>query len=86
VQKGSCQTLANCSKGSISTTWLSKFIERLKRLIKLGMGFFSFETTWRTLHGYEMMNKLRKGQIRGFEKRNSMKQATFIASLFGVAI
>jgi hypothetical protein len=32
------------------------------------------------------MNMLRKGQIRGVEKRDSMKQATLIASLFGVAI
>jgi hypothetical protein len=33
-----------------------------------------------------MMNMLRKGQMRGVEKRDSLKQATFIASLFGVAI
>jgi hypothetical protein len=33
-----------------------------------------------------MMNMLRKGQIRGVEKRDSWKQAIFIASLFGVAI
>ena len=36
--------------------------------------------------GKRMMNMLRKGQIRGVEKRDSLKQATFIASLFGVAI
>ncbi len=35
----------------------------MKRLVKLGMGFFSFETAWRTLEGYEAMNMLRKGQI-----------------------
>jgi len=29
---------------------------------------------------------LRKGQINGVEKGNSMKQAAFIASLFGVAV
>jgi len=37
----------------------------IKRLVKLGMGFFSFETAWRTLQGYETMNMLRKGQIYG---------------------
>ena len=58
----------------------------IKRLVKPGMGFFSFETAWRTLQGYETMNMLRKGQIRGVEKRDSMKQLVFIASLFGVAI
>ena len=58
----------------------------IKRLVKLGMGFFSFETAWRTLQGYEAMNMLRKGQIHGVEKRDSMKQVAFIASLFGVAV
>jgi IS6 family transposase len=58
----------------------------MKRLVKLGMGFFSFETAWRTLQGYETMNMLWKGQIRGVEKRDSTKQVVFIASLFGVAI
>jgi len=32
------------------------------------------------------MNMLRKGQIVGVEKGAGMKQMTFIASLFGVAI
>ncbi len=58
----------------------------IKRLVKLGMGFFSFETAWRTLQGYEAINMLRKGQIRGVDKRESMKQVAFIASLFGVAV
>ncbi len=70
--------------------YLNNLIEQdhrfIKRLVKLGMGFFSFETAWRTLQGDEMMNMLRKGQIRGVEKRDSLKQATFIANLFGVAI
>jgi hypothetical protein len=32
------------------------------------------------------MNMLRKGQICGVEKKDSMKQVIFIASLFGVAV
>ena len=43
-------------------------------------------TSRQTLQGYEAMNMLRKGQIRGIEKGDSMKQVAFIASLFGVAI
>jgi transposase, IS6 family len=70
--------------------YLNNLIEQdhrfIKRLVKLGMGFFSFETAWRTLQGYEMMNMLRKGQIYSVDKRDSMKQMAFIASLFGVAI
>ena len=70
--------------------YLNNLVEQdhrfLKRLVKLGMGFFSFETAWRTLQGYETMNMLRKGQIGGIEKGDSMKQVIFIASLFGVAV
>ncbi len=70
--------------------YLNNLVEQdhrfIKRLVKLGMGFFSFETAWRTLQGYEAMNMLRKGQICGIEKGNGMKQATFIASLFGVTL
>jgi hypothetical protein len=63
--------------------WVQHYAPELE---KLGMGFFSSETAWHTLQGYEAMNMLRKGQIRGAEKRDSMKQAICIASLFGVAI
>jgi transposase, IS6 family len=70
--------------------YLNNLVEQdhlfIKRLVKLGIGFFSFETAWRTLQGYEAMNMLRKGQICGVEKGDSMKQVAFIASLFGVAI
>jgi transposase, IS6 family len=50
------------------------------------MGFFSFETAWRTLQGYEASNMLRKGQMQGVSKGDSLSQARFIAELFGVAI
>ena len=45
--------------------YLNNLIEQdhrfIKRLVKPGMGFFSFETAWRTLRGYEVMNMVRKG-------------------------
>ena len=70
--------------------YLNNIVEQnyrfIKRLVKLGMGFFSFETDWRTLQGFEIINVLRKGQIGGIEKGDGMKQATFIANLFGVAL
>jgi hypothetical protein len=50
-----------------------------------GMGFFSFETAWRTLQGYEVMNMMRKGQVQGVSKGDITGQVTFIARLFGVA-
>jgi IS6 family transposase len=70
--------------------YLNNLVEQdhrfIKRLVKPGMGFFSFETAWRTLQGYEAMNKIRKGQMQGVEKGDSPSQATFIAELFEVAI
>ena len=70
--------------------YLNNLVEQdhrfIKRLVKLGMGFFSFGTAWRTVQGYEAMILLRKGQIRGVEKGDCMKQVAYIASLFGVAI
>lgn len=70
--------------------YLNNLVEQdhrfIKRLVKPGMGFFSFETAWRTLQGYEAVNMLRKGQIRGVRKGDSLRQVAFIAALFGVAI
>ncbi len=70
-------------------TYLNNLIEQdhrfIKRLVKPGMGFFSFETAERTLQGYEVMHMIRKGQVRGVGKGDITGQISFIASLFGVA-
>jgi transposase-like protein len=55
----------------------------IKRLTKPGMGFFSFETAWRTLQGFEVMNMLRKGQIQGVNKGDVRGQVALVARLFG---
>jgi len=69
--------------------YLNNIVEQdhrfIKRLVKPGMGFFSFESAWRTLQGYEVMHMVRKGQMRGIEKGDIMGQVAFIADLFGVA-
>jgi transposase, IS6 family len=57
----------------------------IKRLVKLGMGFFSLETAWRTLQGYEVMNIMRKGQVQGIHKGDISSHIAFISNLFGVA-
>ena len=49
------------------------------------MGFQSFHTARRTLQGYEAMNVVRKGQVKGIEKENISGQIKFIHSLFGVS-
>jgi transposase-like protein len=70
--------------------YLNNLVEQdhrfIKRLVKPGMGFFSDLTAWRTLQGYEVINMMRKGQMQGVRKEDSLRQATFIAALFGVAI
>jgi IS6 family transposase len=69
--------------------YLNNLIEQdhrfIKRLVKPGMGFFSFETAWRTLQGYEAMHMLRKGQMQGVNKGDVLGQVAFFATLFGVA-
>lgn len=49
--------------------YLNNLIEQdhrfIKRRVKPGLGFFSFETAERTLQGFEVMNMIRKGQIDG---------------------
>ncbi len=63
---------------SLNTNMMQSFI---KWLVKPGMGFFSLETAWRTLQGYESMSMPRKGQMQGVNKGDSSSQATFISSL-----
>ena len=53
----------------------------IKRRTKPGLGFGSFNTARRTLKGYESMNMIRKGQIKG----DVMGQISFINQIFGVA-
>jgi len=69
--------------------YLNNIVEQdhrfIKRLVKPWLGFFSYESAWRTLQGYEVMNMMRKGQVRGINKGDSISQRVFIAVLFGVA-
>ncbi len=68
--------------------YLNNLIEQdhrfIKRLTKPGMGFFSFETVWRTLQGYEIMNCMRKGQLQGVDKGDVRGQVALVARLLGV--
>jgi transposase-like protein len=56
----------------------------IKRRVKPGLGFYSFKTAWRILQGYEVMNMIRKGQIKGVEKGNILRQIEFIHQVFGL--
>ncbi|MBA2749951.1 MAG: IS6 family transposase, partial [Tatlockia sp.] len=48
-------------------------------------GFGSFNTARRTIKGYEIINMMRKGQIRNVSKGAVTERVTFIAQIFGVA-
>ena len=69
--------------------YLNNIVEQdhrfIKRRVKPGLGFFSFETAWHTLQGYEVMHMVRKGQMHGVEKGDILGQVAFISGLFGVA-
>jgi IS6 family transposase len=77
----------NCELRQVK--YLNNVIEQdhrfIKRLVKPGMGFFSFQTAWRTLQGYEIMNIMRKGQVQGVNKGDIVGQIVWIAKVFGVA-
>src|SRR5438270_2187162 len=69
--------------------YLNNIVEQdhrfIKRRVKPGLGFFSFETAWNTFQGYEVMNMVRKGRMRGVEQGDIMGQVASIASLLGAA-
>ncbi len=69
--------------------YLNNIVEQdhrfIKRRVKPGLGFFSAETAWNTLQGYEVMHMIRKEQIRDVEQGDVMGQVAFISGLFGVA-
>ena len=69
--------------------YLNNLIEQdhrfLKRLTRPGLGFFSFETAQRTLAGYETMNMIRKGQMKGAEKGDIPAQIKLINCLLEIA-
>jgi transposase-like protein len=67
--------------------YLNNIIEQdhrpIKRLVNAGMAFISFNTARRTLRGYEAMNMIRKGQVKGITQADGVGQAKFVAELFG---
>src|SRR3954454_15517144 len=49
---------------------------RMKRLVRPGLGFGSFQTARRTLAGFEAIGMIRKGEVRKMGGRNIRDQAT----------
>ena len=69
--------------------YLNNFIEQDHRTVKkrvwLAKGYGSFQSAWRTLQGIETVHMIRKGRVRWLAKGDAVRQAHFIAELFGLA-
>ncbi len=69
--------------------YLNNLVEQdhrfIKRRVNPGLGFWSFDTAWRTLQGYEAIHQLRKGQVRGTTRGNIQSQVRFVSTAFGLA-
>ncbi len=69
--------------------YLNNIVEQdhrfIKRLVKPGMGFGSFNTARRTLKGYEVIHMMRKGQVQGVARGGVLERVKFIEQVFGVA-
>lgn len=77
------------SCGLRQVKYLNNLVEHdprlIKRRVKPGLGFFSFETAWRTLQGSEVMNIIRKGQLQGVAKGDVLGQVAVVSKVFGLA-
>jgi transposase-like protein len=69
--------------------YLNNIIEQdhraIRRRWRAMQVFRSFHTAERTLEGIESMHMMRKGQVKRLDGRDTVGQAKFVASLFGVA-
>ena len=69
--------------------YLNNIVEQdhhgIKRLVKPGRGFGSFNTARRTIRGYEIMNMMRKGQVVGVPRGAIKERVVFIHQIFGLA-
>ncbi len=68
--------------------YLNNIVEQdhrfIKKLVNPSLGFKSFHTARRTIIGYETMNMIRKGQVKGVSKGDIMAQVKLIADIFAV--
>jgi transposase-like protein len=69
--------------------YLNNVIEQdhrfIKKKVRASQCFRSFHTAERTLEGIESLHMMKKGQVKRLDGRDSVGQAKFIESLFGVA-
>ena len=69
--------------------YLNNIVEQdhraIKRRVRASQGFRSFQSARRTIQGIEMMNMIRKGQMRWLVKGDIAGQVAFVSRLLGLA-
>src|SRR5256714_14678087 len=69
--------------------YLNNIIEQdhrfIKKRVRACLGYRSFDTVERTLQGVEVMNMIRKGQVKRLDRSDAIGQAKFVESLFQIA-
>ncbi len=68
--------------------YLNNIVEQdhraVKRRINAKQGFRSFDGAWRTIQGYEVIQMIRKGQVRWLPKGDLVGQVLFIDQTLGL--
>jgi IS6 family transposase len=69
--------------------YLNNIIEQdhrfIKKRVRACLGYRVFDTAERTLQDVEVMNMIRKGQLKRIGRGDTQVQAKFVQSLFGIA-
>ena len=69
--------------------YLNNLIEQdhccIKRLVKPGLSFASYNTARSLLKGYEAVKMISKGQIKDIDRDDVTGQISFIYKIFGLA-
>jgi len=56
-----------------------------KKRVRACLGYSSLDTAERTIQGVEVMNTMRKGQVKRLDRSDAIRQAKFVENLFYVA-
>jgi IS6 family transposase len=69
--------------------YLNNIVEQdhraIKRRVRSSQGFRAFRSAARTIQGVEMMNMIRKGQVRWLPKGDIAGQVAYVSGLLGLA-
>jgi transposase-like protein len=57
----------------------------VKKRVRACLGYRAFDTAERTLQGVEVVNMMRKGQVKRLDGSDALGQAQFVLNLFQIA-